>query len=200
MEILSGCHVISIDPATDQKQQSLDFPSLAVVPPLSQLVYKQTNKAMKQMDMCLQLDHRLVVVRSSISIEQCQCDHSQSFDFPCSHPGCKSCHTHLIANINHIRRITHWHELIQRTTIYGESHTRDIILILCRFFHVQGNYTGLPPLVWPLPIEPSQEALLMGRSTLHIVHHSATVSYVYSERGCKCHILNLDESFWHARL
>lgn len=36
---------------------SAGFPSFTVVRPLSQLLYKQTNKATKQMDMCLQL-HR----------------------------------------------------------------------------------------------------------------------------------------------
>lgn len=40
---------------------SAGSPSFTVVRPLSQLVYKQTNKATKQMDMCLQLRHWLAL-------------------------------------------------------------------------------------------------------------------------------------------
>lgn len=40
---------------------SAGFPSFTVARPLPQLVYKQTNKATQQMDMCLQLHHWLAV-------------------------------------------------------------------------------------------------------------------------------------------
>lgn len=98
--VCGSWHVISIDPATDHKPQSspCSLPSMS----LAHCHILFTNKRIKQyntMDMCLQLDHGLVVVRSSISIELCQLDHSRCFDSGCGHTDCKSCRTNLLLTL-----------------------------------------------------------------------------------------------------